>query len=485
MIERVKTYGLFIDGVERPALSGETFPVYAPENGTLLGYAARAALDDAHLAVSAAEKAFLHWTALAPAVRERTLLQAADVIEENAEFLCDLVIDESGSTISKAHYEVHYTANLLRAAAGEVRRLYGDTFPNDKPHRLSLVIREPMGVVLAISPFNAPLVLLAKMVVFALGAGNAVIAKPSEETPLVAVEFAKLLHKAGLPPGVFNVITGYGGEAGKALSEHPRVRGIAFTGSTATGMKIAQIAAAQMKRVQLELGGKNPLLVLKDVDPIEAAEIAAVGAFYHGGQICMSSSRIIVEKDIAQPFAEALAQKAKALYLGDLRDTRTAYGPLISQMALSKVQQHVSAATAAGADLLTGGSVHHGLTYQPTVLMHLPLDNLAWREETFGPVVSIVTANDLEHAVNIANDSEYGLSAGILSNDMVRGMTAARRIRCGSVHVGMHSFQSDALAPIGGYGYSGIGRSGGKYTVEHFTELKWISLELGETPRPF
>ena len=480
-----QAYGLIIDGQEVPSISGETFSVYSPMDGALVGTAARANAEDVDVAVRSAKCASASWGTLPPADRELVLLRAADLVEARAEGLLDLVIDESGSTIRKSRFELNYTANLLRAAAGESRRLYGETFPNDKAHRMSMVVREPVGVVAAISPFNAPLVLLAKMVVFALAAGNAVISKPSEETPLIAVEFGKILCEAGAPDGVYSVVTGYGAEAGKALTEHPDVNCIAFTGSTRTGVKIGQLAMQGMKRVQLELGGKNPLLVLDDVDPKAAAAETAVGAFFHGGQICMSSSRVIVEAGVFDDFTAAFAEKAKEIYLGDLRDERTAYGPLIHHGALDKVIAHVDGAIKGGATLLAGGAVHYGLVYQPTALLEPPQDALVWREETFGPVVSIARADDLDHAIAIANDSAYGLSAGVLTNDMARGMTAAQRIKCGSVHVGMHSFQSDAMAPIGGYGLSGVGRSGGKYSIDHFTELKWISLELGKPQRPF
>ncbi len=476
----VKTYGLFVDGVERPSTTQSTFAVTAPADGTLVGWAARGNEVDVATAVTAARRAFPAWANLPPADRERHLLRAADLLEARAASLHDLIIDESGSTIRKARFEVSYSANLLRAAAGEARRLYGDTFPNDKPHRLSLVLREPLGVVAVVSPFNGPLVLLVKMVAFALAAGNSVIAKPSEETPLIAVALARILHEAGLPPGVFNVVTGYGAECGRPLIAHPNINGIAFTGSTATGVRIMQAAAPHMHRLQLELGGKNPLLVLADMDPEAAADIAAAGAFFHGGQICMASARLIVEEKIARPFAEALARRAASLHLGDLRDERTAYGPLINAAALEKVQDHVATAVAAGAEQLTGGQVHEGLVFQPTVLWQPPHETAVWCEETFGPVVAVTAVPDLETAIALANESQYGLSAGVLTNNMVRGLTAARRIRCGAVHVGMHSFQSDALAPVGGFGLSGIGRSGGKYSIEHFTELKWISVELGE-----
>lgn len=481
----MKTYGHFIHGREIPADGGVTFPSYAPMTGNVLGHAARGTPTDAEAAVQSARQGFQTWWALPPSEREKILLRCADAVETNFDHLLDLLIDESGSAITKAKYEVLYTASALRAAAGEVRRLFADTLPNEKPHRLSMVFREPVGVVLAISPFNAPLVLLAKMVVFPLGAGNAVIAKPSEETPLIAVEFAKILHAAGLPDGVFNVVTGFGAECGEPLARHPGVNGIALTGSTATGVKIGQIAVQGMKRLQLELGGKNPLLVLNDMDVTLAAEIAAVGAFTHGGQICMSSARILVEAPQGRAFAESLARKAASLHLGDLRDPRTAYGPLINQRAVDKVMRHVQAAREGGADILTGGGVHHGLVFQPTVIYNPPRSGPCWDEETFGPVAMVTEVASFEEMITIANESDYGLSAGVLTNDLVRGMTAARRIRCGSVHVGAHSFQSDPMAPIGGYGMSGIGRSGGKYSVEHFTELKWVSLELGETPRPF
>lgn len=481
----MKTYGHFIDGRDVPASGGQAFESLAPMTGEALGLAARGTAEDVSDAVDSARRGFLHWSGLPPAERERILLKCADHVEASYDRLLNLLIDESGSTIIKAKYEVLYTASVLRAAAGEVRRLYADTLPNEKPHRLSMVLREPLGVVLAISPFNAPLVLLAKMVVFPLGAGNAVIAKPSEETPLIAVEFARVLHEAGLPAGVFNVITGFGAEVGEPLARHPGVDGIALTGSTATGIRIAKIAAETMRRVQLELGGKNPLLVLNDMDVTRAAEIAAVGAFTHAGQICMSSARILVEKALGRAFAEALAKKAASLHLGDLRDEKTAYGPLINQRAVEKVKSHVQAALAGGGELLTGGQVQRGLVFQPTVIYNPPRSGPLWCEETFGPVASVTEVDSFDEMIAIANESDYGLSAGVLTNDLVRGLTAARRIRAGSVHVGAHSFQSDPMAPIGGYGMSGVGRSGGKYSVEHFTELKWVSLELGETPRPF
>lgn len=272
------------------------------------------------------------------------------------------------------------------------------------------------------------------------------------------------------------VVTGLGRQVGEPLVAHPKVGGITFTGSTTVGRKIAAIASERMARVHMELGGKNPVVVLRDADVHAAAKLIALGAFTHAGQICMSSSRIIAEKCIARPLAEALASVAKAMKLGDLRDPSTAYGPLINEAALQKVTEHCRSALAAGAELLAGGNVHEGLTFQPTVFFEPPRTSSVWTEETFGPVTSVVAVENLDEAIAVANESEYGLSAAILSDNLTQAVAAARRIRCGSVHIGTHSFQSDTMAPIGGFGLSSLGRSGGKYSAEHFTELKWISI---------
>jgi len=485
----IKTSGiqgkLWIGGKEEDAKSGLRFDVMAPADGACIGTAARAGAEDVDLAVRAARAGFEAWSGMPVGEREAILLRAADLVEKRAEPLTELLIDESGSACMKAKYEVMKGVELLRTAAGEARRLYGDTFPNDRPHRLSMVFREPMGVVAAISPFNAPLALFAKMTVFPLAAGNAVVAKPSEETPLTALAYAQLIMEAGLPKGALNVVTGFGQDCGDPLVRHRDVQAVAFTGSTNVGRAIGMAAADQMKRVQLELGGKNPLLVLRDFDVEKAAHLACVGAFSHGGQICMSGSRIIVEAPIADAFLAALKRRCEALYLGDLRDPRTAYGPVINARALEKVERHVKDAVDKGARLLTGGSVHRGLVYKPTVLVNPSTSCAVHDEETFGPLASVYIVDNVEQAVALANDTEFGLSAGVLTNDLKLGLTLSRRIRAGSVHLGTHSFWSDALSPIGGFGYSGIGRSGGKYSLDHFTELKWVSVELGDTPLPF
>ena len=359
---------LLIDGNWLEAESGKRFDVLAPATEQVMGTAAQAGAEDVEKAVSAAQHGYKTWSQLAPREREAALLKAADILAETGERdLLDTVIDESGSTITKARGEINYSVDLLRTAAGESRRLYGDTFPNDRPDRLSMVFREPVGVIAVVSPYNAPLALLVKMVAFPLAAGNSVVIKPSEETPLIAVEFARILLEAGLPPPAVNVVTGFGAECGAPLVAHPGIDGIALTGSTATGQAIGAQAMQRMLRVQLELGGKSALLVLRDMDVQQAAQIAAAGMFSHGGQICMANSRIVVERPIHAEFLEAFKAACESLPLGDLRDETTAYGPLINRRAVEKIEAHQQAigcrcyaadwrCGASGPDLQTDGA---------------------------------------------------------------------------------------------------------------------------------
>ncbi|CAA0081924.1 4-hydroxybenzaldehyde dehydrogenase (NADP(+)) [Zhongshania aliphaticivorans] len=477
-----KRHGLLIGGQELPAVGEDWFEVLSPLDEKPFATVASAGEQDVDLAVETAVKGAEQWAALAPKEREAILLQAAHIMQSEGESrYLDLLIRESGSSITKARFEIQYTVDLLRTAAGEVRRLYGDTFPNDRPDRMSMVFREPLGVVAVVSPYNAPLALLCKMVAFPLAAGNSVVIKPSEETPIIALAFARLLIEAGLPAEAINVLPGFGVQCGSPLVNHRKVDGIALTGSTQTGKLIGAAAMQRMVPAQLELGGKSALLVLRDVDPEKAAAIAVAGMFNHGGQICMANSRIVVEQPVYEAFCTAIKREAEALKIGDVYSAECAYGPLINRRAVEKIQAHQTDALERGASLLCGGRNISGLVYEPTLLLNPPLDASIWREESFGPLASIVVASDLDEAITLANDSDYGLSAAVLTHNIKWGFKAARKIKAGAVHIGMHSFQSNALAPVGGSGYSGVGRSGGKFSTEEFTELKWVSLELGDS----
>ncbi|TKB46076.1 aldehyde dehydrogenase family protein [Thalassotalea mangrovi] len=479
---------LFIDGKSIAPATGDYFDVLYPATEMLFAKVAKANHLDVDIAVRCARDGFNTWSSLAPSAREAALLKAADIIEQQGEErLLDCLIDESGSAISKARFEIRYTVDLLRTAAGEARRLYEKTFPNDNPDRLSMVFREPLGVVAVVSPYNAPLSLLTKMTAFPLAAGNSVVIKPSEETPVIAIKFAKILVEAGLPPAAVNVVCGFGHECGQPLVEHPDIDGIALTGSTQTGIRIGEIAMKRMIKTQLELGGKSAAIVCADVDPVKAAAIVAQGIFTHGGQICMANSRVIVDENIYEAFIAALKQQAEALTIGDLRDPKTVYGPLINRNAVNKIQQHVEQAMAQGARLLTGGESllyqdgSPSLIYKPTVLLDTPNNASAWCDESFGPLTNVVKSSSLEQAIALANDSKFGLSASVLTKNINWAMQAARQIKAGAVHIGMHAFQSNALAPIGGSKLSGLGRSGGSYSIEEFTDVKWVSIEVKAT----
>ncbi|WND03532.1 aldehyde dehydrogenase family protein [Temperatibacter marinus] len=477
----VRTFGHIIGGEEIAAQSGKTFDVLSPSTQAVIGVCADGASEDIDAAVSSARAGFKIWSDLAPKDREACLLKAADLVEkEGVERFLNTLMHESGSVLNKARGEIAYTVDLLRTAAGEVRRLYGETFPNDNPDRMSLVIREPLGVVAVVSPYNAPLALLVKMAAFPLAAGNSVVIKPSEETPMIALAFVRLLLDAGLPKNAVNIVTGFGLGTGKPLVEHEDIDAIALTGSTQTGIAVGAAGMQKMRRMQLELGGKSALIILKDSDPHKAAKIAAQGIFTHAGQICMANSRILVEQEILKDFLVAFKAEAENLPIGDVESEKSFYGPLINQAAVSKVQAHVDSAVAKGATLLTGGQLLEGLVYQPTILLETPRNCDAWREESFAPMCSVIGVSSLDHAIEEANDSPFGLSAAVLTQNISRGMRAAKEIKAGSVHIGMHAFQSNALAPIGGFGMSGIGKSGGRYSTEEFTEQKWISIEVNE-----
>lgn len=473
---------LFIGGEAQSAESGRSFEVRAPADDAIVGLASLGDAADVERAVVAARAAQPGWWLAPASVRERVLLELANAIEHHGEArLLDVLIDESGSTITKARAEIAYAAEMLRAAAGEARRLYGETFPHDQCGRLSMVVREPVGAVGIISPFNAPLALLVKMAAFPLAAGNAVVIKPSEETPLTARALVELAAEAGVPPGVCNLVTGLG-DAGAALAAHGGIDGLVFTGSTAIGRRVAHAAADRVCRVQLELGGKNPIVVFDDVDPERAAEVVCAGAFAHGGQICMANSRLVVTRGVADALVAAIVRRAETLLLGDLRDPNTAYGPLINDAAVAKVEAHVGDALLGGGELVTGGERSGRRGYLPTVVREPARDSALWRDETFGPVLAVAIVDDEAAAIAAANDTEYGLSAAVLSTDGARALRVARRIRAGSVHIGMHAFQTNTMAPIGGFGSSGVGRSGGHYSTLESTEAKWISIDTGESP---
>lgn len=338
-----------------------------------------------------------------------------------AEGLTQLMIAESGSARYKAWGEVMGSAGILRVAAGECRRLHGEVLQPGGPGQMSMAVRSPLGVVLGITPFNYPMILAIKKLAYALAAGNTFILKPSPLTPATGLAIAGVFEAAGLPAGVLNVVPGRSEVIGDMLVDDPRVRMVTFTGSSAVGRSIAVRAARDLKKVAMELGGKNPLIVLKDFDPVQAADIAAYGAFCHQGQVCMATSRIIVEGDSYQPFCDALGPPAEGLKVGDPREEDTIIGPLIQPEKWKFIDGQIEDALSKGAKLLTGGR-HEGPWYWPTVLAGVTPEMRIFHEETFGPVTSVVRAKDPEEALALCNDNEYGLSAALLTHNLELGL---------------------------------------------------------------
>ena len=441
---------------------------------------------DEHMraAIDAADKAKTTWAATVPAARERILFQAADELEKATPELVELLISEGGSTFGKAHFEVPFAANMVRSIAGEARRVQGHVFPSDVPGLLSMAIRRPLGVVAGISPFNFPVVLSLKKVAFAMAAGNTIVLKPSEETSLIGLKLAEIFERAGVPAGVFNVVPGDGPRMAQVLYDDPRVKLMTFTGSTKVGRIIATECAKRGKRVVLEMGGKSPLIVLKDADVDYAVDTACFGLFIHQGQICMAGSRIIVEAPIYEEFLKKFAAKAQTLQVGDPRDPYTVIGPLIRSSQCPMIDKKVKDAVAGGARLLCGGR-YEGNYYYPTVVADVKPEMAAFRDELFGPVAAVSKADDADHALTLANTSTYGLASAVLTNNMQLALRFALELEAGMVHLNGPTVHDEATVPFGGVKDSGMGREGGRWSIEEMTEIKWVTIQLGKRQYPF
>jgi aldehyde dehydrogenase (NAD+) len=424
------------------------------------------------------------WGNTLPSERELILIRAADVLESMRSEVVDLLISEGGATFGKSQFEVSYVVGVLRSAAGECRRIMGNTIPCDIPGRISLAIRRPLGVVGGIAPFNFPLILAVKKVAFALAAGNTFVLKPSEETSLVGLKIAEIFDKAGLPPGVLNVVTGDGPTLGEALYSDPRVKLIMFTGSTAVGRHIGVECARYGKKVDLEMGGKSPLLVLKDANLEYAVNTAAFGIFIHQGQICMAGSRIIVEEPVYDKFVEMFAAKAKTMKVGDPRDPHTVIGPLIRTAQCPFIASRIEAAVKEGAKVVTGGT-YEGNFFQPTVVADVTSTMAMFQEELFGPVASVIKAKDADDAIKLANNSRYGLTSAVITNDLQLAMRCALELESGSVHINGSTIHDEPHGPFNSIKDSGPGREGGQWSMDELTQLKWVTIQRGEAHYPF
>jgi acyl-CoA reductase-like NAD-dependent aldehyde dehydrogenase len=471
------TMDLMIDGATTPG--AKRYERLNPVTGEVATQAAAASPEDAKAAADAAAAAFPAWAALGPNARRALLSQAASALEARAADFVDAMMSEIGATEGWARFNLMLAANMVREASALTTQVSGEVIPSDKPGCLAMALREPAGVVLGIAPWNAPIILGVRAIATPLACGNTVVLKASETCPRTHGLIVEAFNAAGLPAGVVNLITNAPEDAGAvvgALIDHPAVRRINFTGSTAVGKIIAKRAAEHLKPVLLELGGKAPLLVLDDADLDEAVKAAAFGAFMNQGQICMSTERIIVAERVADAFTAKFKAKVATLTAGDPREGKTPLGAVVDQKTVEHVQALVAQALAAGAVQLTGGEAH-GVVMPATVIDQVTPAMRLFREESFGPVVGVIRARDDDHAVALANDTDYGLSAAVFTRDIARGLRVARRIQSGICHINGPTVHDEAQMPFGGVKASGYGRFGGKAGVDAFTELRWITIE--------
>ena len=478
---------LVVNNKDMAAADGKTFERHDPLTGEVVTRAAAATVDDARAAADAAAAAFPAWAAILPSARRALLLKAADVLASRASDFTGVQMGETGAASAWVHFNVNLAANMLREVASFVSQITGETHPSETPGCLAITVRQPVGVVLGIAPWNAPIILAVRAIAAPLACGNTVILKASETSPGTQYLLGRVFRDAGFPPGAVNVITNAPADAGKvveALIAHPAVRRINFTGSTQVGRIIAQTAAKHLKPVLLELGGKAPLLVLDDADLDEAVNATAFGAFMYQGQICMSTERVVVDQKIADAFVTKLGKKAEALPAGNPRNSNIALGPLISRDAAAKVDVLVKEAIGKGAKLVAGGQVD-GAVMAATVLDHVTRDMRIYHEESFGPVAPVIRVQGVDEAVAIANDTEYGLSAAVFGRDINRALAVARRIESGICHINGPTVQDEAQIPFGGMKASGYGRFGGRAAINEFTELRWITIETEPHHYPF
>ncbi len=400
----MNSYQLFVNGEFVSSSSESEFHSFNPMTGEIYAVVAQATVNDTEKAITSAQKAFEKWGKSAPVLRESVMLKAAEIMESRFEELRDCLIDESGSTVIKASYEASHTPDFIRSMAGECRRVMGDTYASNLPGVHSYSIRKPLGVVAAISPFNFPLLLATRKIGWALAAGNTVVLKPSEKTPVIALKLAEIFREAGLPEGVLNVITGEGKDIVDVLIDDSRVRYVCFTGSTEVGRQVAVRAAMGMKKCTLELGGKNPIIILNDADIDYACSAAAFSNFFHQGQICMTGSRIIVEMGVYDKFLEKFTEKVKYLKCGDPRNPETVIGPLINTGQAEVIAEHIKAAVKKGARVTAGGN-YEGALFEPTVVADVSEAMSIFKTELFGPCASVIKADSYDHALKLANDS--------------------------------------------------------------------------------
>ncbi len=478
---------LIIDNEGVVAEGGAVFQRRNPMSGLPVTTAAAASVADAARAAESAHRAFEGWSRTGPSERRKILLAAADRLEAKVEAISTAMAAEVGASGLWGGFNVFAAAALVREAAGLTTQIQGETIPTDKPATLSMTLRQPVGVILSIVPWNGPVILAARAIAYPIACGNTVIFRGSEMSPRTHALVAEAFHEAGLPAGVLNFVINAPEDAPKiieALIAHRAVRRINFTGSTRVGRIIAETAGRNLKRCLLELGGKAPLVVLDDADIDGAVNAAIFGSFLYQGQICMSTERFVVDEAVADTFVERFAARAAALPAGDpLTNPGCVIGPIIDSGSGIRINAMLEDALAKGAKIVAGGPAD-GVTMAATIVDHVKPGMTIYDEETFGPVTTIVRVSGVEEAVRVANDTEYGLAAAVFGRDSHRAFEVAKRIDAGHVHVNGATVQNEPQAPYGGMKNSGYGRFDGRAVIDEFTELKWVTIEPAGQPYP-
>jgi len=469
----------YIDGEWVKADSGETIPVTNPATGEVLGTVPKCGAAETKRAVEAANRAWPAWRAKTAKERAATLRRWYDLVMANQEDLARLLTLEQGKSLAEARGEVAYGASFIEWYAEEGKRLYGDVIPGHMADKRIVVLRQPIGVAAAITPWNFPNAMITRKAAPALAAGCPMVLKPAAETPFSAFALAVLAEEAGIPKGIFNVLTGKASAIGGELTSNLIVRKLSFTGSTEIGRLLMKQSADTIKKLSLELGGNAPFIVFDDAG-VDAAVAGALASKYrNSGQTCVCSNRLYVQDGVYDEFVEKLAKAAANLKVGSGLDAGTEQGPLINAAAVEKVEEHIADATAKGAHIVTGGKRHAlgGTFFEPTVLANVTQDMLVAHEETFGPLAPVIRFGTEEKAIAMANDTEFGLAAYFYSNNLSRVWRVAEAIEAGMVCINS-GILSTEVAPFGGVKQSGLGREGSRYGIEEYVEMKYLCLTI-------
>ena len=466
-----------IGGEWQDAADGARFAVHNPANTELIGHAPRCTTADVARAIEAAHAAFPSWRATPAKIRAQLLRRWFDLILANRDDLATIMVSEQGKPLAEARGEIEYAASFIEWFAEEARRVYGDVVPSPWADRRMLTLKQPLGVAALITPWNFPAAMLTRKSGAALAAGCTVVAKPASQTPFTALALAELAQRAGLPPGVLNVVTGDAAIIGGVLTSHPLVRKVSFTGSTEVGKQLLEQCASTLKHVSLELGGNAPFIVFDDAD-LDAAVAGAIASKYrNSGQTCVCANRVFVHEAVFDAFAEQFSAAVAQLKVGNGFEAGAEVGPLINLAALEKVEAHIADALAHGAMLLTGGARHAlgGQFFQPTVLSQCTPEMQICRDETFGPVAPLIRFADEAEVIRMANDTEYGLAAYAYTRDLGRAWRLAEQLDYGMVGINAGMI-STAEAAFGGVKQSGLGREGGRSGIDEYLETKYVNL---------